>query len=296
MNEPSWYRRPALLATILLAVVACAVTVHVEIGEQGMVFHFEAYVGQLPAGAKPLPLKASYTDPITGEEVVGVEIYDTDGDGQGDHAKLPDGKIVKGTLTPAGPEELTFNPGHGAPLTQLGQQQHKPFVFVPYLNPPANPMPVVFTKSVDDYLADHGLNSIVRGDNSASDAIELLGADAGTAYPSGFMLDVRLHWNTEAGWTDIEQFPSLAYEFYGLSDAPHTWPHYVQARVAGDAGVVLNWLGHHGVTQVDTFGLHVTGTPLGDFNIGHLAIVIDEAAGLAVITADTEAFTIALGW
>lgn len=287
----------AMVAAVALLVAACSAMVHLEVGKKVLVFHAELTAGGLPPNAKPVNLKATYTFPVTGRTVE-IKLYDTDGNGDPDHGVLPDGSVYEGEVVPAGPQSLSsLTPGVGVQGSQRSSFVEKPFEFVGYHNPPDDPMPVHFVKTVDQYLAEYGLDAIGPGENAAANAIELIGADLDASLPSGFSLDVRLHWNTEAGWPlSIQDFPSLQYEFYGLADVPGTWPHYVEARVVGDSGAVFNWLAHFGVTEIHAANVSITGTPSGDHYFNHVGVVIDEDAGLAQVALDSTTMTVQLGW
>lgn len=283
------------LPGFVLLMSACAVIIDVEVRGGRVTFHFESYLGQLPPGAKPMNLKAHVTLPGVGEFVV--DLYDTDGDGKADMGGPipPDNKFVKGhTFPPITQKDLAVGSGH----SHSGDPQPpeaRPLTFVIYENPAIPPMPVVFDQSVAAYLADYGLTDIQEGDNTVS-ALEVLGVVGDSSLPTGVKLDMRLHWNTEAGWVDIEQFPSLSYEFYGLSEVAHTWPHYMEARVVGDAGAVLNWLGHHGVTNLDFEDVQIYGLPSGPAFIHALGIEIHTAGGFAQLSVDGVLSYLTLGW
>lgn len=291
MKFSSWKSRVAragMLSGLLLA-AACAVIAVIDLPEG--TFKVEAYFGQLPPGAEPLPFDAEVVIPPYGK--LKVKTYDTNGDGKADVAGPvpPNNRYYKGQFTP----KMLLVTGPGAAHEFGVDAQLRPFVFVPYENEPASPMPVTFHKGVAEYLADYGIDQLVRGDNVASN-IELLAAAEDLTLASGILLDVRLHWNTEAGWVDIEQFPSLQYEFYGLAETPNTWPGYMVARVRGDGAAVLNWLAHHGFHELNLYGLDITGGPLGSVHVNHLAIAISKAAGLAQVSIDGATTYVPLTW
>jgi len=277
--------KAGLALGLVLAVTACIVVI--DAGIEGVFhFHFEGYAGVLPPGATPVKSNVTVNVPGLGE--FQVNVFDTDGDGAGDTAGPvpPDGKYVKGYME-AAPQAKHQITGGGSFSDASGQQVHKQEErFVVYEKAPAVKVPVAFEKSVSAYLAQYGLDDVREGDNETINLIDVLGASADATVPSGISLDVRLHWNTEAGWVDIGAFPSLQYEFYGLADVPDTWPHYVVLRVVGDSGAVLNWLAHHGVTDMDFYNIELDGAPAGDGIIDHVNVQIHEGAGFAQISID----------
>jgi hypothetical protein len=65
--------------------------------------------------------------------------------------------------------------------------------------------------------------------------------------------------------------------------------------VAGDLGVVLNWLGQHGIEHVQLFNVDI-GEGVGAVHITQLDVVISQAAGAAVIDADGTQYVVPLGF
>jgi hypothetical protein len=284
-----------LLPALLLALFACVAMIEVQTGEGLVNVKGDFGLGMLPPGAQPLPFKAKVDVPPYGE--IEIDVYDTDGDGKADMGgPVPPGnKYFKGTLEPSVQQPLTIGGGpHGAGAG--AELERRDRIFVPYDHAPAVSKPVVFDQSVEDFLDDFGMSQVVEGDNAFHDTIELLAADEDLSLSSGLWLDVRVHWNTQAGWVNIEQFPSLQYEFQGLAEVPGTWPKYMVARVVGDGAAVLNWLGHMGFTDVGIADVVVSGLPTGRVQVDQLGIVINTAAGLAQISVDGVISYVPLSW
>lgn len=238
-----------LVATCVAAALA-ACTMLIEYDGQTKKFKLLTMLGGLPEGAQPMGGRAKVTDPITGHEVE-VELYDSDGDGKADVGKADDGRVYKGEIQPPAPGGM-FAPEDLPNFIVWGQA-------------PATLKPFIFDQTADTYLATHNISTVVFGNaiNTGTDTIDVLEMRSDSAQISGYWLDLRLHWNAEAGFIDPTRFPSLQYEYYGLPDAPGAWPHYMVMRVAGDAGVVLNWLGQHGIYEVRAAGIQATDTATG---------------------------------
>jgi hypothetical protein len=271
--------------------VVAACTVTVEVGEGPSKVKVQGVVGGIPKDMQPVG-HAKVDLPTGGTVDVGT--YDTDHDGKPDTAGPVDGKYYR--VDPSTPLKLLTG---GGSFSVTAEARNKEPTYMIYAHPimdPANPLSVQFTETADESIHDYGLDDLDNPNGiTAQNAFKVLSAwasDEDPKLPSQVGLDVVLNWNTELGWADIEKFPSLMYEDFGLPDVPNTFPHYAIRHVAGDAGAVFNWLAENGITHVSVQDVSLVGFA----HIQQMDIDISQAAGVAVINSDGTLTTIHLGF
>ncbi len=247
-------RIPRVHRALLLAALAVPAVVACQISQKDGTWSFTPVSG--PPDVAPT---GQFTDPDTGKKY---ELWDTDGDSKADYIRGEDGKTYR--VEPVLPKSLVFGGPHAGMPTPAGARAW----FDLYLNPPDAPMPVTFEKTAAESLEQHGLDAVVPGQF----ALLTSGLVVNDVDPDALDVDLTLAWTAGLGFPDIVEFPSLAYEFYELSDDPGDFGQFLSLRVVGPFLDVAGWLSGFGVEDVEF-----------DTDAGHFELHVDAGQGTALV-------------